>query len=105
MARDPNSDLYPAPGAPSDPQAWEQEIPGRALTATALMLAAVATLIPLIPGGVGMIFAWQAKKRGDPLGQTALILNGVTMGIGLLVGVLANNLAEQSAVLLTWWVL
>jgi hypothetical protein len=103
VARDPNSDLYPAPGVPPDPEAWDQAVPGRGFTATALTLAAIATLIPLIPGGVGMIFAAQAKKRGDPLGQTALVLNAVAMGIGLVVAVLASDLAEQSAMVPIWW--
>lgn len=103
MARDPNSDLYPPPGAPSDVDAWDQAVPGRTFTVTALTLAAVATLIPLIPGGVGMIFAWQAKKRGDPLGQTALILNAVAMGVGLVMAVLASNLADESAFLPLRW--
>ena len=103
MARDPNSALYPPPGAPPDNELWDQAVPGRAFTAAALALAAVATLIPLVPGGVGMVLAWRAKKRGDPLGQTALVLNGVAMGIGVVVGVLATNLAEQSAILPIWW--
>ena len=104
VARDPNSDLNPPPGAPPDTGTWDEAVPGRGFTATALTLAAVATLIPLVPGGIGMVFAWQAKKRGDPLGQTALILNAVAIGIGIVIGVLATNLADESAVLPFWWV-
>jgi hypothetical protein len=100
---DPNSDLYPPPGALNDAGEWEQAVGGRALTAVALTLAAVTTLIPLIPGAIGMVVASRAKKKGDPLAHMAFVLNGIAIAVGLVVGALLSTLDVQTSALPIWW--
>ena len=99
MPRDPNSERYPRPGMP-DTGTWHQRVPGRAFSVTALTLAAVATLIPLIPGLAAAVFASSGRRRGDPLGRAAFVLAWVGTGIGFGVTALALSLDESAA---TWW--
>ena len=99
VARDPRSESYPRPGS-ADTGTWQQQVPGRAHTVTALMLAAVATLIPLIPGIAAVVFASVGRRRGDPLGRTALVLSWIALAVGFVVTGLAQSLDEASAM---WW--
>ena len=83
-----------------DTGTWQQRIPGRSFTITALTLAAVATLIPLIPGIVAVVFAGSGRRRGDPLAGTAFVLAWVATGVGFVVTALASSLDESLG---TWW--
>jgi hypothetical protein len=102
VAIDPNGGLYPPPGAPPDGDEWEQAIPGRSFAVAALTFAAIATVIPVLPAIVGIVFASRSKRRGDPLGQPALVLNLIAMGIGVVVAVIASDLADETAALIHW---
>ncbi len=99
MARDPSSETYPRPGSP-DTGTWQQRVPGRPFTVAALTLAAVSTLIPLIPGIAADVFARTGRRRGDPLGRVAFVLAWVAIGVGLVVAGLAQGLEESAA---SWW--
>jgi hypothetical protein len=91
VARDPNSDKYPGPGIP-DRGTLHQSVPGRAYTAAALTLAAIATVLPLIPGIAAMVLASAGRRRGDPLGRPAFILSAVSIVVGFVVVVIATSL-------------
>jgi uncharacterized membrane protein YbhN (UPF0104 family) len=75
-----------------DRGSWQQRVPGRAYTAAALTLAAVATVIPLIPGIAAMVLARAGRRRGDPLGATAFVLSAVSIAVGFAVVAIAANL-------------
>jgi hypothetical protein len=94
--RDPNSHTYPAPGAP-DRGTWAQVVPGRAYTVAALTLAAVATIVPLIPAVAAIALAGAGRRRGDPLARTAFILSIVALVAGLVVAALATTLDPDVA--------
>ena len=96
MPRDPNSDKYPGPGIP-DRETWNQRVPGRAYTAAALTLAAIATVIPLIPGIAAMVLASAGRRRGDPLGRSAFILSAVSIAVGFVVVAIAASLDNATA--------
>jgi hypothetical protein len=96
VLRDPNSNNYPGPGM-ADVGTWHQRVPGRAYTVAALTLAAIATIIPLIPGIVAMVLAGAGRRRGDPLGRTAFILSAVSIAAGFVVVAIASSLDSTTA--------
>lgn len=96
MPRDPNNEKYPGPGIP-DRGTWHQRVPGRAYTAAALTLAAIATVIPLIPGIAAMMLASAGSRRGDPLGRSAFVLSAVSIAVGFVVVAIAASLDDATA--------
>ena len=96
MSRDPNSDKYPGPGIP-DRGTWHQRVPGRAYTAAALTLAAIATVVPLIPGIAAMALASVGRRQGDPLGRSAFIISAVSIVVGFVVVAVAASLDSDTA--------
>jgi uncharacterized membrane protein YjjB (DUF3815 family) len=60
-------------------------------------LAAIATVIPLIPGIAAMMLAHAGRRRGDPLGRSAFILSAVSIAVGFVVVAIAANLDDAAA--------
>jgi hypothetical protein len=80
-----------------DRGSWQQRVPGRAYTVAALTLAAIATVLPLVPGIVAMVLAGAGRRRGDPLGRAAFILSAVSIAVGFVVVVIAAGLDDATA--------
>lgn len=89
---EPLSRDYPPP----PPGAGE----GRGYTVAGFICAAVALLfLPIVLGPLGAVLGHVGRRKGDPLGQWALIAGVAATVLGLLLGVLLLQAGETDAAL------
>lgn len=81
----------PDPAGTSDPPA---RTGGRMFSVAAIALGLAAILLyPLVLGGVGLVLALVALRRGEPLARTAVIAAVAGTVIGVLLGLIVVSTA------------
>ncbi|HSH60257.1 MAG TPA: hypothetical protein VK988_11570 [Acidimicrobiales bacterium] len=100
----PAGGWQPPPTGGQQPQAspsWEQQPPayqppqapdpsaGRGFTIGAFACAVIALIfLPPVFGIAGIALGSVGKSKGDPLGQTAVIVSAVCLALGMIIGVI-----------------